>query len=82
MENARGGLGPCEMWAGRILIRLDGRAVELWSSGSDWTMRHHVDQIGFEAATELDRKGRVRVNVGRLQDGELNLGSGRVRLEL
>ncbi|WP_026909801.1 hypothetical protein [Patulibacter minatonensis] len=75
-------VGPCELEVGTEVLRLHSRVIDAFSSRSDWSMRIHVDHVVF-AARAPDRKGRVQVRMGRLDEkGEMRLGSERLKLDL
>jgi hypothetical protein len=64
-----------------LILRLDGRAFEIFATDSDFQQRLHVDTVAFEAR-EPDRHGKVKVRIGLLHDGGLHLGAPRHGLTL
>lgn len=81
MSHSGPGDGSYEMRAGSYILRLHARVFEVFSTRSSHATRYHVDTVGF-AAREPDWQGRVKVQIGLLIDGELNLGAERTGLEL
>lgn len=65
----------------KFVLRLSDRVFEVFATDSDYSLRLHADSVAFESRPP-DGKGRVRVNVGRLDGEGLSLGSSRLKLDL
>jgi hypothetical protein len=71
----------CEMRVDNLILRLQGRVVEVFATDSDYSHRLHVDTVAFESAPP-GRDGEVKVRMGRLENGGLSRGSTRTKLSM
>ena len=70
-----------EMRTEKLVLRLNDRVFEAFHLGSAHSLRLHVDSVGF-GVRDPDRHGRVRVVIGRMDGGEISMGSERLKLDL
>ena len=71
-----------EMRTEKWLVRLNDRVVEVFGMESTYSLRLHVDSVGFAVKDEPDRHGRMRVVIGKMDGDEISLGTERLKLDL